>query len=606
MSVRASIRAYFGIVPRTFWDGVRLYAAYAVSAVLRLLAPSQFRFAGRWVPGRAMLGVSIDGLRFDVRPRTNDLDLISAKHEPATTAWFTPRPGDVFIDVGAHIGRYALRAAAQGARVVAVEPDPSNFELLKKNVALNGFNNAILVPQALSAESGLLSLRLAPRENTGTSMIQTEAPGTSSNESERVVPVTGGTLDELVQSLGVTRIDWLKVDVEGHEVAVLRGARTALNITKYMVLEVTEATRDSCRAMVAAGGFELLEVEPGDPASNWLLRRAEDKSNASAATTSYGRGESGPSPVRQPAVVRSVSVGICAYNEASRIQRLLDSLPAQRLPPDFCLLEIVVVASGCTDGTVDIVKQRAQTDSKTTLIEEPQRNGKASALNLILNRFRGDFLVLVNADARLSPGSISALLDSFDRSQETNIACGFPIPEPSPSPVVSLVEEGWWRLHNRTLEALATLGRGNHCCDELMAIRRGFANSIPVDVICDGSYFGAYAATRGTTVQLCKDAKVFVDTPSSLSGVLQQRRRNLRGHWQVADLLRQTPFTLEGLLRTNPTLAGKILLREFVDRPLATSAFLLIAAPFELLAHMLAHFDGAIHPDYQPMWPMVE
>ncbi len=606
MSVPTSIHAYFEIVPRTFRDGVRLYVAYALSALLRLLLPSHFGFVGRWVPGRAMLGVSIGGVRFDVRPGTNDLDLISSKHEPATTAWFTIRPGDVFIDAGAHIGRYALRAAAQGAKVLAIEPDPSNFQLLERNVALNGFRDVTLIPGALSAQSGMLPLRLAPRENTGMSRIEADAVGTlRGGEFEWIVPVAGVTLDELVKSLGFTRIDWLKIDVEGHEVAVLRGAVAAMKITKNLMLEVTEATRDSCRAIVESGGFELLEVEAGDPASNWLFRRTEEVPIA-APPHGDGRTSDLPDSVHQSVIAKSVSIGICAYNEAARIQGLLEFLSAQRLPPDFSLAEIVVVASGCTDGTVDIVRQRAQADSRCILVEETERRGKASALNLILNRFRGDVLVLVNADARLSQGSIRALLDVFSRKQDTEIACGFPIPEESPSRVVSVVEETWWRLHNRTLQALATLGRGNHCCDELMAMKRGFLRSIPGDIICDGSYFGVSAAIRGTTVQLCPDAVVFVDTPSSLFGLLKQRRRNLRGHWQVARLFGEAPYTLELLTRRRPALAAQILLSELLDRPLRTIAFLVIALPLEFLAHSLAHLDGAVRPGYQPVWPMVE
>src|SRR2546426_8209273 len=184
MSLGSSIRAYIGLRPRTFRDGVRLYAAYGVSMLLRILAPSRFGSVGFWVRGNANLGVSVDGVRFDVRPRTNDLDLISSKHEPMASRSFQVAAGDVVVDVGAHIGRYALRAATKASKVIAVEPDPSNFSLLERNVRLNGFSNVVLVPTAFSSRAGTRALWLAAKENRGTSSLDPGEPGARGGRGE--------------------------------------------------------------------------------------------------------------------------------------------------------------------------------------------------------------------------------------------------------------------------------------------------------------------------------------------------------------------------------------------------------------------------------------
>src|SRR5438445_12775014 len=126
MSLGSSIRAYIGLRPRTFRDGVRLYAAYGVSMLLRILAPSRFGSVGFWVRGNTNLGVSVDGVRFDVCPRTNELGLISSKHEPMATGSFHVAAGDLVVDVGAVIGRCPLRAAIDGSKFIAVGPDPAD------------------------------------------------------------------------------------------------------------------------------------------------------------------------------------------------------------------------------------------------------------------------------------------------------------------------------------------------------------------------------------------------------------------------------------------------------------------------------------------------
>src|SRR5207249_11991030 len=99
MSAGGSIRAYFGIRPRTFLDSLRLYAPYAVSVLLRILVPSRSGSVGRWVRGKSRLRVSVAGILFDVRPRTNDLDLISPKHERLTTEWFRVGTDEAGVDV---------------------------------------------------------------------------------------------------------------------------------------------------------------------------------------------------------------------------------------------------------------------------------------------------------------------------------------------------------------------------------------------------------------------------------------------------------------------------------------------------------------------------
>jgi len=596
MSLGSSIRAYIGLRPRTFRDGVRLYAAYGVSMLLRILAPSRFGSVGFWVRGNTNLGVSVDGVRFDVRPRTNDLDLISSKHEPMATRSFQVAAGDVVVDVGAHIGRYALRAATKASKVIAVEPDPSNFSLLERNVRMNGFSNVVLVPHALSSRAGTRALWLAASGNTGTSSVDPNASSARGGaRSPGIVPVETLTLDELVESVGLTRIDWLKVDVEGHEIAVLQGAKAALGITRAMILEVTESTSDACREIIRSAGFDLSLVEQGSPATNWVLRKRENGPFVA------------PGPSGDPGIAEQtrISIGICAYNEGQRLTGLLESLATQSLPSGFALDEVLVVASGCTDGTERVAEDWADVEPRLSLIREPERRGKSSALNAILARFRGDILILVNADARLLPGALSELLMAFESSPEVEIACGFPIPEGSGS-VVGVIEDVWWRLHNRTLQTLAELGAGNHCCDELMALRRGFANAIPTGIVNDGAYFGVLAARGDVTVEFAQGAKVAVAIPQNLLGLLRQRRRIVRGHRQVFEILGAPPFTLEGLVKRQPALVAKIIAAELKSQPGRTLAFLVLALPIEGIAHVTAVLERMRRRDFPSAWPMVD
>ena len=276
MAFVSSVRTYFAIRPASFSNAVRLFTAYATSALFRIAFPSRFGAVGHVVRGTQNLHVWTDGVQFEVRPRTNDLDLVSLKHEPLTTEWFRVRPGDVVVDVGAHIGRYALRAAAKGAQVIAIEPDPENFRLLRRNVQLNGLSNVDLLAQAMTSSPAAVLLSVGPAANTGTSSVRIDDGRSLDNSGVvRTIRIPGETLDSVVRSQGLDRIDWLKIDVEGHEIPVLLGSRSALGITRRLILEVTDSTRGPCQRMVESQGFRLAAVEEGHPASNLLFAKPD-------------------------------------------------------------------------------------------------------------------------------------------------------------------------------------------------------------------------------------------------------------------------------------------------------------------------------------------
>lgn len=301
-----------------------------------------------------------------------------------------------------------------------------------------------------------------------------------------------------------------------------------------------------------------------------------------------------------------ISVGVCAYNEERRLPRLLASVLEQSLAGSCALAEVLVVASGCTDGTEARVVEARSRDPRVRLIRESVRKGKASAINLLLGEFRGDILVLLNADAELRPGSLGELLHVFDGDESAQVACGSVVLEDGHPGLPEVVERLQWRVHNQSLETLAALGSGNHCCDEFMAMRRGFLTAIPAEVVNDGAYIGVYAALRGETVRYRPRAEVLVDAPRTVRGIVQQRVRILRGHRQVRRLLGRSPNTIEGLAARKPDLAIRLLRESFGDRPASLLPFVLLALPVELYALVVASWKEIARVRYEPAWTPVE
>jgi FkbM family methyltransferase len=152
--------------------------------------------------------------------------------EPAETRLVSGllQPGDVFVDVGAHVGWFttiAARRVGPGGQVLACEPYPENAAALRTNLALNGVHNVLLVESALGDRPGTLRLRKGS-DSGGVTALEWSAGG------EADVPMI--TLDEMASSVAEIRL--LKIDVEGWESHVLRGAAGTLRRSGYVLIEI--------------------------------------------------------------------------------------------------------------------------------------------------------------------------------------------------------------------------------------------------------------------------------------------------------------------------------------------------------------------------------
>ncbi|GAB4203775.1 MAG: hypothetical protein OHK0013_18190 [Sandaracinaceae bacterium] len=132
---------------------------------------------------------------------------------------------DVLVDVGAHHGFYTCLAATRGKRVVAFEPNPDNLRYLLGNITLNRLEPRVEVfPVGLAAEPGVL--RLYGR-NTGASL----RAGWNAQSENDATYIAISTLDRLLEGTPADARLLVKIDVEGAELGVLRGASRTLSRT---------------------------------------------------------------------------------------------------------------------------------------------------------------------------------------------------------------------------------------------------------------------------------------------------------------------------------------------------------------------------------------
>jgi FkbM family methyltransferase len=135
------------------------------------------------------------------------------------------KPGDTVIDVGANAGYYTIiasRLVGETGRVYAFEPDPNFAAIIRKNVALNGCKNVVVVEKALSDKPGKIQLFIAPQNLGDHRIYQPEG------ESRTAIDVEAVAFDDYWKSQGGRRVNVVKIDTQGAEGVIVKGMSQTL------------------------------------------------------------------------------------------------------------------------------------------------------------------------------------------------------------------------------------------------------------------------------------------------------------------------------------------------------------------------------------------
>jgi glycosyltransferase involved in cell wall biosynthesis len=212
-----------------------------------------------------------------------------------------------------------------------------------------------------------------------------------------------------------------------------------------------------------------------------------------------------------------------AYNEEASIADAIASILDQET--SSCrLAEVIVVASGCVDRTVEIVDRIAARDPRVRLLVQEHREGKASAINLFIASARSDVLVMVGADVVIKEGTLDALTRQFD-DPEVGMVGGRPIPVNGEGSFLGHAVHLQWRLHDRIARSSPKLG-------EIVAFRN-VVPSIPLDTAVDEISIQAVITRLGLRLLYEPDAVAYNRGPASVGDFLRQRRRIYAGHLRI-------------------------------------------------------------------------
>lgn len=240
-----------------------------------------------------------------------------------------------------------------------------------------------------------------------------------------------------------------------------------------------------------------------------------------------------------------------AHNEEANIGRLLARVCESRLD-EVEIVEIIVVASGCTDATEDVVRRAAAADPRICLLSQPTREGKASAMNLFIHHAGCDVLVLSSADLLPAEDTLERLVAPF-ADAEIGMTASRPEPVNDPATFMGFAAHLLWDLHHQmNLHAFKA--------GELIAFRKVFERIPPLTAVDEASVEPLIRG-QGYAVRYVPEAVVYNKGPETIEDFLRQRRRIYAGHLEMQQQLGYSVSTMSGAK------IARLLLRNMDWRP---------------------------------------
>jgi FkbM family methyltransferase len=216
----------------------------------------KFRHATKWLLSPVMLTIRSGPLEGRKWKASSGIRFIKGTYEPKNVEAIqkTVRADDVAYDVGAHVGYFSVLMSdivGSGGKVIAFEPRGLNLGYLKRHVSVNKCDNIKIVSKALGDHSG--HAKLETRTGSGTGYV--------SDTGDEDVEIT--SIDELVESGTLPPPTFLKIDVEGGEMAVLRGARTVIEKQRPRMILATHGDEidAECRELLRNWHYDMQDID---------------------------------------------------------------------------------------------------------------------------------------------------------------------------------------------------------------------------------------------------------------------------------------------------------------------------------------------------------
>ena len=290
----------------------------------------------------------------------------------------------------------------------------------------------------------------------------------------------------------------------------------------------------------------------------------------------------------------NVSIVVPAHNEAANIRRLLTALIEQETR--FArILEIVVVASGCTDDTAELAREAGRGRPGMHVHVQERREGKVAAINAYLKMRdpRAEVIVVCSADLDPARDVVEQMVESLRRHPDVGMVGGRPTPDNDAGTLVGRMVRVLWELHHRVSLEVPKMG-------EIVAFRAHLVEYVSELSVVDEASIEDIVRAKGYALGYVPDAIVVNHGPETLAEYFEQRRRVARGHYWLQFAFGYEVATLDRGLVARSTL--ELVRREDPFGKMAIAA----AIGTEVAARALGFWDARVVGGKHRTWRVLE
>jgi len=259
-----------------------------------------------------------------------------------------------------------------------------------------------------------------------------------------------------------------------------------------------------------------------------------------------------------------ITIGIPTYNEERVISKAINSILPQISKDD----ELIVVASGCIDNTIPIIRKIIRKDNRVKLIVEKERRGKSSAINKIIENAKGDIIVQTDGDVVVEMEAVLNLVKHF-KNKKIGAVTG------NPYPIISKdnLFYDWTMMSYRKIREIREKEVSKktfniHLSGYLLAFRKKALPKVPFAKGAVDVWMGKIIQENGYKLTYEPKAKVYVKAPLTIRDFINQKARVRAGFYYLPKgprtVKREIFYLPKELLRVPITRWPKFIMSGFV------------------------------------------
>jgi poly-beta-1,6-N-acetyl-D-glucosamine synthase len=286
--------------------------------------------------------------------------------------------------------------------------------------------------------------------------------------------------------------------------------------------------------------------------------------------------------------VLTVDIGVFASNEEANILQAITSLQQAQLSV-VKIRKIIVVSSGSFDHTNALVRKIALHDKRIVLIDEAERKGKASAINLFIRHSKAPILLTMSADLTVAKRSLDEICLPFF-TKEIGMVGAHPVPRNVHGNPIGQEIKLLWDLHHE-------ISLIQPKCGEMVAFRN-VIREIPLDSAVDEATIEVLLKLIGYRIAYAAKAVVYNKGPRSLHEYIVQRRRVYTGHQWVMEKYQYKVVTMI------PSRLVQVVIKKLLAQP-GVALPLLRLLVWELASRVLGWVDYHVFGKNPYVWNMI-